>query len=62
MKKSVSKKFLHSTTSAPFILESGEENSVRLLDQTNNKKSVDKMLELLAVLGVNVKPDFEEVA
>ncbi len=34
----------------------------RLLDQTNHKKSVDKMLELLAVLGVNVKPEFEEVA
>ena len=34
----------------------------RLLDQTNRKKSVDKMLELLAVLGVNVKPEFEDVA
>lgn len=30
----------------------------RLLDQTNSKKSVDKMLELLAVLGVSVEPDF----
>lgn len=34
----------------------------RLLDQTNHVKSVDKMLELLAVLGVHVMPDFEEVA
>ena len=31
----------------------------RLLDQTNSKKSVDKMLELLAVLGVSVEPDFD---
>jgi hypothetical protein len=29
---------------------------------SNGKKSDDKMLELLAVLGVNVKPDFEDVA
>lgn len=34
----------------------------RLLDQANHVKSVDKMLELLAVLGVHVMPDFEEVA
>ena len=34
----------------------------RLFDQANQRKSVDKMLELLAVLGVNVKPDFEDVA
>ncbi len=34
----------------------------RLLDQANHKKSVDRMLELLAVLGVNVKPEFEDVA
>jgi hypothetical protein len=34
----------------------------RLLDQANQKKSVDKMLELLAVLGINVKPEFEDVA
>jgi hypothetical protein len=33
----------------------------RLLDQPNQKKSADKMLELLAVLGINVKPEFEEV-
>lgn len=31
----------------------------RLLDQKNRKKSVDKMLELLAVLGVSVKPVFD---
>lgn len=31
----------------------------RLLDQTNSKKSVDKMLELLAVLGISVEPSFE---
>lgn len=30
----------------------------RLLDQTNQKKSIDKMLELLAVLGVVVEPEF----
>lgn len=34
----------------------------RLLDQTNHRKSVDKMLDLLAVLGVNVKPEFENAA
>lgn len=34
----------------------------RLLDQTNQKKSVDKMLTLLAVLGLSVKPTFEQVA
>jgi hypothetical protein len=34
----------------------------RLLDQTNHVKSVDKILELLAVLGVFVMPYFEEVA
>ncbi len=30
----------------------------RLLDQANHKKSVDKMLQLLAVLGIQVKPVF----
>jgi predicted XRE-type DNA-binding protein len=43
-------------------LKTSASQLARLLDQTNNKKSVDKMLELLAVLGVSVKPDFEEVA
>lgn len=43
-------------------LKTSASQLARLLDQTNHKKSVDKMLELLAVLGVNVKPDFEEVA
>lgn len=31
----------------------------RLFDQKNHKKSVDKMLQLLAVLGVSVRPVFE---
>ena len=31
----------------------------RLLDQTNSRKSVDKMLELLAVLGISVRPQFD---
>lgn len=31
----------------------------RLFDQKNHKKSVDKMLQLLAVLGVTVRPVFE---
>ncbi|MCX6119243.1 MAG: hypothetical protein NT027_17025 [Proteobacteria bacterium] len=34
----------------------------RLLDQTNQKKSVDKMLDLLTVLGVEVRPEFIKVA
>lgn len=40
-------------------LKTSASQLARLLDQTNHKKSVDKMLELLAVLGVNVKPSFE---
>jgi hypothetical protein len=43
-------------------LKTSPSQLARLLDQTNHKKSVDKMLELLAVLGVNVKPEFEDVA
>jgi hypothetical protein len=43
-------------------LETSPSQLARLLDQTNHNKSVDKMLELLAVLGINVKPEFEEVA
>jgi len=34
----------------------------RLLDQTNKRKSVDKMLELLAVLDIEVKPIFSSAA
>lgn len=30
----------------------------RLLDQTNQNKSIDKMRELLTVLGVVVEPEF----
>src|SRR5690606_38420310 len=43
-------------------LKTSASQLARLLDRTNQKKSVDKMLGLLAVLGVNVKPDFENVA
>lgn len=41
-------------------LKTSASQLARLLDQTNHKKSVDKMLELLAVLGVHVKPDFDD--
>ena len=43
-------------------LKTSASQLARLLDQTNQKKSVDKMLELLAVLGIHVKPEFEDVA
>lgn len=43
-------------------LQTSPSQLARLLDQTNQNKSVDKMLELLAVLGINVKPDFQDVA
>jgi hypothetical protein len=41
-------------------LQTSPSQLARLLDQTNQKKSVDKMLELLAALGVQVKPKFEK--
>ena len=41
-------------------LKTSPSQLARLLDQTNYRKSVDKMLDLLAVLGVNVKPRFEK--
>lgn len=41
-------------------LKTSPSQLARLLDQTNHKKSVDRMLDLLAVLGVNVKPKFEK--
>ncbi len=40
-------------------LKTSPSQLARLLDQTNDKKSVDKMLELLAVLGVSVEPEFD---
>ena len=40
-------------------LKTSPSQLARLLDQTNHKKSVDKMLELLAVLGVTVEPEFD---
>jgi len=40
-------------------LKTSPSQLARLLDQTNSKKSVDRMLELLAVLGVSVEPDFD---
>lgn len=40
-------------------LKTSPSQLARLLDQTNSKKSVDKMLELLAVLGVIVEPEFQ---
>ena len=40
-------------------LKTSPSQLARLLDQTNHKKSVDKMLELLAVLGVVVEPEFD---
>jgi len=43
-------------------LKTSASQLARLLDQTNHKKSGDKMLELLAVLGVSVKPEFEDAA
>jgi hypothetical protein len=43
-------------------LKTSASQLARLLDQTNQRKSVDKMLELLAVLGVHVKPGFKDVA
>ena len=39
-------------------LQTSPSQLARLLDQTNHRKTVDKMLELLAVLGVSVKPSF----
>ncbi|MCB0368110.1 MAG: hypothetical protein KDD45_01400 [Bdellovibrionales bacterium] len=40
-------------------LKTSPSQLARLLDSTNDKKSVDKMLELLAVLGVSVEPEFD---
>lgn len=40
-------------------LKTSPSQLARLLDTTNEKKSVDKMLELLAVLGVSVEPEFD---
>lgn len=40
-------------------LKTSPSQLARLLDQTNTNKSVDKMLSLLAVLGISVRPHFQ---